>query len=583
VTLTLRKKLFIAFLLSVLGPAIAMACLALVYASDMTTERTARFVDESVRAFAERDGEIQLQTLRFAQRVGEEAYVTSCRDTACYQALFEKLRVWTPGAAGAEEMVVRAGADIFFSTVAPSERLPGLEVSEVGAKGTADSNPALDESRDRLIPSDIEAQTYWIPEPGKRLWLRVPLGGAELFVTIATQSLLGTTSFLSDHVTAFVGSGVTPQLTGSFEDLAHPDLHDKLPPRGEFGIVVGRSGTRYAVVTAGSGENGAFQALQSSADLFAAVPEATLLRPITRLVTATSISVIVFLFIGLVVAATLSQNMLRTLEQVRASLLAIGRGESVQMEHLSRDELGGALVESVNRLAQQLAERARVEELEHWRRVIRVLSHEINNTLAPLRSVASTMREAVGQPDGLTGDLSRSVALMSDRIDALDRFVRRFGELARLPAPAFERTQLAVVVEQATRMFTEEARERGVALTLELSGVQANVDAGQLERVVINLVKNAIEASPAGGTVTVRLRRAATAAQLEVEDEGLGISPAAKANLFVPSFSTKPGGSGIGLALAQQIVVGHGGWMTIADSPRGGALFQVMIPLEGHR
>jgi len=137
---------------------------------------------------------------------------------------------------------------------------------------------------------------------------------------------------------------------------------------------------------------------------------------------------------------------------------------------------------------------------------------------------------------------------------------------------------LSRLVTSAARMLTEEARERSVTIEMEGSGVRAQVDPGQMERVVINLVKNAVEASQAGQRVVVRTSRTAEGARVEVEDSGIGISAEARKNLFVPSFSTKPGGSGIGLALARQIVVGHRGTLTAEDRSGGGALFRVVVP-----
>jgi signal transduction histidine kinase len=517
---------------------------------------------------------LALQTKAFAELAQAQTREADCLDTSCYQALFETLSKGGAASPGARDMVVREGSTIFFASPnAPS--LEGLSPGEATDLALSAADVELAKKAKAL-----KAEVFWYSEQPGRLWLRVPQGNREVLLTINDSKLLETAPFDSDARTFFVGAGEQGTFTGAFAALAQTNLVDLLPARGEVGRVTAPSGEAFLVVNATSSENPAFLTLGKTPEFFAAVPEAAVLAPARRLTFAAGLSLVLFIGIALALAAVMSRRLLAVSGSLRTSLVAIGRGESVQATPLSTDELGGDLIEHVNHLAQRLNERSKRAELDNWQRVIRVLSHEINNTIAPLRTVSAILTDEVSERVRNTDDLRRASTMMADRIEALEGFVRRFADLARLPVPTLERTNLKQVVANATRMFTEESLER--AIELELSAHEdlfAQVDAGQFERVVINLVKNALEASSSGQKVSVRLVNAGRFAHLEVEDQGAGISPEAQANLFVPSFSTKPGGSGIGLALAQQIVLAHRGWITTETGTHGGALFRVVLPL----
>ena len=362
-------------------------------------------------------------------------------------------------------------------------------------------------------------------------------------------------------------------------------LEKSAPDVGKTGWMRGNDGVTYLAYSPVSWEDPAYQAIvRLKTQVLAAIPEQVVRAPARRLQRQALAGMALFFLVALGIAALLSGRFLRVTEQLKSGIQAIGRGEPVALQRLSEDELGGGLVDTIHGMARDLAERGRREEFDNWTRVIRVLSHEINNTIAPVRSVAATLRERLrpeksgAQDGGRDEELRDATALIAERMDALGKFVGRFGELARLPAPEMQEIDLSRLVTSAARMLTEEARERSVTIEMEGSGVRAQVDPGQMERVVINLVKNAVEASQAGQRVVVRTSRTAEGARVEVEDSGIGISAEARKNLFVPSFSTKPGGSGIGLALARQIVVGHRGTLTAEDRSGGGALFRVVVP-----
>ena len=170
--------------------------------------------------------------------------------------------------------------------------------------------------------------------------------------------------------------------------------------------------------------------------------------------------------------------------------------------------------------------------------------------------------------------------LIVDRVDSLSAFISGYAELAKLPDPVREPADLNRIVRGAVGMLRESAERRQLRLTEsydeDVDG--AALDPMQVERVAINLIKNAVEAAPPGGQVLVRTSRRAASVELTVEDDGPGIAAEARRHLFVPYFTTKKEGSGIGLALARQIVLGHGGTITAEDRAAGGTLLRVILP-----
>jgi signal transduction histidine kinase len=324
---------------------------------------------------------------------------------------------------------------------------------------------------------------------------------------------------------------------------------------------------------------------------FAAVavaPESELYAPLFWF----RLRVFVVIGISILLATTLayyySGRFVGAVENIKQGVYAISRGEWAQLEKSSKDELGGDLVESVNRMAMTLAERTRREEVATWRRLVRVLSHEINNTLGPVGSVAATIRDRIAprvRDADAADDLKMAGKLIVERVDALSGFIAGYSDLAKLPDPEREKVDFNQLVGSATGMYTGAAAERGAKLLQSFDSRlgTALLDPRQIERVVINLVKNAIEAAPEKtGEVSVRTFRPGRGRlELVVEDNGPGILPEARKNLFVPYFTTKPGGTGIGLALVRQIVLGHGGVVTAEDRPGGGTLMRVVLPAAG--
>jgi nitrogen fixation/metabolism regulation signal transduction histidine kinase len=209
-----------------------------------------------------------------------------------------------------------------------------------------------------------------------------------------------------------------------------------------------------------------------------------------------------------------------------------------------------------------LSRALREEERVAWQRLLRVLGHELNNSLAPIRSMAGTLSKLADSeplPADWRGDVQGGLRVIGDRAEALARFMSRYTQLARLPPPNPRVVEFGALVRRAA------ALEQRLAVALDDGpAVELHVDPDQIEQALINLIQNAADAAlTGGGHVRLHWHVGDDGLIAEVIDDGAGLPPSE--NLFVPFFTTKPGGSGIGLVLARQIIEAHGGTLTLEN------------------
>jgi PAS domain S-box-containing protein len=208
------------------------------------------------------------------------------------------------------------------------------------------------------------------------------------------------------------------------------------------------------------------------------------------------------------------------------------------------------------------------EERRAWKRLIRTVRHEVNNSLTPIQSVAESLRVLVGRrplPDDWQEDLRTGLELIAERAEALDRFTGAYSRLMHLPQPALSQVDVARLLRRVADLET-----RMEVTVLAGPEVQIQGDRDQLEQLLINVVSNAVEASlqsrPGGdGRVLIGWRTDTGKLEIHVDDNGPGLHGGT--DVFVPFFTTKDHGSGIGLTLSRQIAEAHGGSLTLENHP----------------
>jgi two-component system, NtrC family, nitrogen regulation sensor histidine kinase NtrY len=227
----------------------------------------------------------------------------------------------------------------------------------------------------------------------------------------------------------------------------------------------------------------------------------------------------------------------------------------------------------------------REEERIAWTRLIRVLGHEINNSLTPIKSIAGSLRGRLHALPGVSeerGDFERGLEVIENRSESLNRFLQAYRQLMGLPAPKVSRVSLVTLVKQVAQLET-----RVNVAVAGAEDVLLEIDPDQIEQALINLVKNAVEAALSpdarGGPAEVEISwvREPGEIVIVVRDNGPGLTN--NENLFVPFYTTKPGGTGIGLVLAQQIAQAHRGSVQLANRADGviGCRAELRLPLAG--
>ncbi len=220
----------------------------------------------------------------------------------------------------------------------------------------------------------------------------------------------------------------------------------------------------------------------------------------------------------------------------------------------------------------------REEERLAWERLIRVLGHEINNSLTPIKSIASSLRGRLPEAEA-GGDFNRGLAIIEDRAESLNRFLQAYRRLMGLPVPRLAQVSLTELMERVVQLETR----LGVSV-VSSPEIIVHADADQLQQALINLVRNAVEAAMSpdasrngGPVVEVGWKNVASEAIIFIRDNGPGLTN--ESNLFVPFYTTKPGGTGVGLVLAQQIAEAHRGVVRLVNRvDEQGCMAELRLP-----
>ena len=260
---------------------------------------------------------------------------------------------------------------------------------------------------------------------------------------------------------------------------------------------------------------------------------------------------------------------------------------SARVDVRSRDEIG-ELARAFNGMTQQLLEQrdrlVQAERVAAWRELARRLAHELKNPLFPIQITIENMQRAREKaPEQFDEVFRESTATLLEELANLKAIVGRFSDFAKMPPPQFETVDLNETLRRAVRLFEAQLNAPGrppitpeVLCDDNVGSVRA--DPEQLHGALRNLMLNAIDAMPAGGTLTLRTRRQNGAVLLEISDTGEGLTPEERERLFTPYYTTKQNGTGLGLAIVQSVVSDHGGRISVESERGRGTTFRIELP-----
>lgn len=218
-------------------------------------------------------------------------------------------------------------------------------------------------------------------------------------------------------------------------------------------------------------------------------------------------------------------------------------------------------------LIEELTDELRLSEKAAYEKLIRMMSHEVNNSVGAVRSlIDSSLRYAPQIGEGDREDFVNALTIASSRIDALNRFMSAFADVVRIPPPHRAPARLDAIVQRIAALMRPEAQSRNIVIRVDADESVAEVDEHQFEQVVVNVIRNAIDAVDSDGSIDITLRDGT----LTFADSGPGIAAEVVPDLFTPFFTTKREGRGLGLTIVQEILTNHGFTYGLRNRPEGG-------------
>lgn len=292
--------------------------------------------------------------------------------------------------------------------------------------------------------------------------------------------------------------------------------------------------------------------------------------------------------VGLLLAVLLSSwaaaRVTRPVKELAHAAHDVAAGNwDTQVRAHSSDELG-ELADSFNRMTRDLVDQrdrlVQSERVAAWRELARRLAHELKNPLFPLQlTVENLVRSREQDPELFEESFRDSATALLSEIANLKNIIARFSEFSKMPQPHWQSIQLNTLVENIAKTYKAQLEAAGIRCELDLRAPEAiGADSDLLHRAVSNLVLNAIEAMPQGGTLTLGTSATSSSARIEVSDTGAGLAPEESARLFTPYYTSKPQGTGLGLAIVQSIVSDHGGRISVSSQPGQGTTFIIELP-----
>jgi two-component system nitrogen regulation sensor histidine kinase NtrY len=311
---------------------------------------------------------------------------------------------------------------------------------------------------------------------------------------------------------------------------------------------------------------------------------------IAGLLTTFSLAAVVGVGLALLLGFTVSRNVARPLRQLINGFELVALGDfSIRLRRgWRRDEIAG-LFEAFNGMTEDLSDLRerlmRTERVAAWQEVARKVAHEIKNPLSPIQLSIETLQKVYERHHPEFETIFReSTQTILEEVEKIRRIVQEFSEFARMPEPEFQEVDLREAFEKVLRLLAPRMGEVKVEKQFEeLSPVRADLD--QIERLLTNLVLNAVEAMKGIGRLTLTLERTRGRAgrgrwvRMAVADSGPGMSEEVRRSLFTPYFTTKQGGTGLGLVIAQRIAEQHRGRIAVASEEDQGTVVEVLIPV----
>jgi two-component system, NtrC family, nitrogen regulation sensor histidine kinase NtrY len=300
---------------------------------------------------------------------------------------------------------------------------------------------------------------------------------------------------------------------------------------------------------------------------------------------------------GVVLAILLSgwaaTRVTRPVEQLVQAARQVAAGDwHSQVTVASADELG-ELAESFNRMTRELLQQkeqlVQAERVAAWRELARRLAHELKNPLFPLQlTVENLLRARQQSPDQFEEIFQESASTLLAEIASLKTIIARFSEFSRMPQPQLQAVPLNELAESVSRLFQAQlsAPDRAaIECKLELSNTMPAVaaDPELVHLALSNLILNAMDAMPQGGTLTLRTRQEAEWAVLEVADTGTGLTPEECERVFTPYYTSKEHGTGLGLAIVQSVISDHGGRISVRSETGQGTTFVIELPVNADK
>jgi signal transduction histidine kinase len=293
---------------------------------------------------------------------------------------------------------------------------------------------------------------------------------------------------------------------------------------------------------------------------------------------------------GILLSLWMSRRITRPIEELAAAATQVAHGDwDTRVAVNSSDEVG-QLAEAFNRMTHELiAQREQLVQTERvaaWRELARRLAHELKNPLFPLQiTIENLLRARESAPDQFDEVFRESTATLLAELSNLKNIVGRFSDFSKMPTPQLEVVDVNVLLREVAQLYQSQiTRSAGLKLAWSLADdlPAINADPVLLRRAVENLVLNAMDAMPQGGTLTFRtaLNREEHRAIIEVADTGAGLTPEECERLFTPYYTTKQFGTGLGLAIVQSVIADHGGTIGVSSVKSAGTTFHIELPIR---